>query len=333
MSRWLKIGAIAGAVLVAGTLVLGGATLAFARGVMRGGPAGFGGPGSAWAQGAGHRGGPGGFFGPQMFGGPLGAEGRGGPGHGRGVHGEVTAIDDSTLTVTNRDGDVITVTVSADSRVMLAESQSEGSLEDIDVGANVGVGGRPDDEGVVAARFIVVLPAGDMAGGRVTAVEDEIIDVEDPRTGDAATIVTNAETEFRLGREGEGSLSDVTADKFVMAFGETQENGSLAARLVMVANPGKFGPGGRDGQRGPGPHRGMAAGEVTDISETTFTVDTFWADDEITVQTDVNTQYRNRSGDELSLAEIEVGGMVFVKGQPVDDAQNTILAEVIGIKQ
>lgn len=329
MTKWLKIAGITGAVLLVGALILGGATLAFARGAFHGGVpfagrGGFDAPGGDWHMDAGRRGGPDGFMEIPGF------EGRGGPGHRGGPGGEVTAIDGKTLTVTTPASTTLTVVVSDTTRIMLAETQSEGTLTDISVGASIGVRGRPDADGVVQAVDIVVLPAGDRAGGRVTAVNGQTISVENPRSGDTATIVTNDETTFRLGRDGEGSLVDVTADRFVMAYGSTQADGSLAARLVMLADAGKPAP---PGPGRPGPRQGAAAGEVTGIDGSTFTVDTFWGETDTIVQTDDTTQYRNRSGDELTFADIKVGGMVFVKGRPVDGAENTIQAEIIGIKQ
>ena len=65
MNKWLKIGGVVSAILIVGALVLGGTTLAFARGAMRSGPSFFerggpGGPGNEWFKDGDRRGGPGG---------------------------------------------------------------------------------------------------------------------------------------------------------------------------------------------------------------------------------------------------------------------------------
>lgn len=315
MSKWMKIGIIAAAVVLTGVIALGTAgAVALAQtgiGFERGGPADF-----FRGEGAG----------------PLGH--RGGP--GRGVGGQVTAIDGETLTVEDRNGETVTVNVTEDTRVMLTETQSEGSLSDISVGSNIGVRGQRNDDGTVEAVDVVVMPAGDMAGGRVTAVEDNVITVED-RDGETTRIVTGEETTFRVNRDEAGALEDVTVGMGIGAFGETQDDGSLAARLVMVGPPGKDGgphpngPDRRGGERGP--REGDAAGEVTAIDGSSFTLDSFFDDTTVTVQTDENTTYRTRSGDDLSFDDIEVGNMVMVRGQPVAGEENTIRAEVIGIKQ
>lgn len=84
--------------------------------------------------------------------------------------------------------------------------------------------------------------------------------------------------------------------------------------------------------RGGMGHRGGVGGEVTGIDGSTFTVDAIRGNAGTTVQTDSTTRYVARNGDELSLDDIKVGGIVFVKGRPADGAADTIQAEVIGIK-
>lgn len=248
-------------------------------------------------------------------------KGPGRPGHHRGAHGKVTAIGEDSLTLENRDGESVTVNVSEDTRVMIAETQSEGSLSDIEVGDNVGVRGRRNEDGSVEARGIIVLPAGDIAGGRVTEVDGATISVENPKDG-AATIVTNNETQFRVGKDGDGSLADVVADKLVMAFGETQDDGSLLARIVVIHERGP----------GHGPREGFRAGEVTSVEGTTFKIDPFRGDNKVTVRTDDSTEYRSRDDEEVSFEDIQVGRKVMVKGEPVEGQENTIQAEVVGIK-
>ncbi len=278
-------------------------------------------------------------FGERSFG-PAGFEGRGFEGEGphrggpRGpkrLGGEVTAIDseDGTLTVDTRRGDSVTVTVTDETRVMVAETQSEGSLEEINVGDNIGVRGRPAEaSGPVEARGILLLPAGDMAGGRVTGIDGETITVEHPREDGPTTIVTDGETRFMLGRDGgEGSLADVSEDKGVMAFGDTQDDGSLAANVVFVHDgPPHGGP-------GHGPRKGRVGGEVTGVEGSSFTIEPFRGEaDSLTILTDGETEYRTRSEAEVTFEDIAEGGHVMVKGQPVEGQENTIQAEMVGIK-
>lgn len=223
------IGAALGIALVAGVSV------AFAQSSFQEGRHFGNAEGSAFFQQAGEEG-------------PCG--GRRGPGAG----GEVTAVSDSSLTLTTPKGDSVTVNVSEDTVVRLVESQSDGSLSDIKVGSHVMVRGQRNDDGSVEAKAIMVAPEGDMAGGRVTAVDGSTITVQG-RDGETATILTDDSTIFRLGPGGEtGSITDVTTETGVHAFGDLQEDGSLKARLVFV---GRGGPG-HEGGKGPRPGNGPA---------------------------------------------------------------------------
>jgi hypothetical protein len=257
---------------------------------------------------------------------------RKGPGFGKGTGGEVTAIDGSSLTVQTRDDATVTVTTTNSTTVMLAETRSEGSLGDIQVGDKIGVQGQKNDDGTVNAQNIVILPRGDVAGGKVTAVDGATITVDNPKDG-TTTIVTNSDTQFKVGPDGEGSLADITTDNFVMALGEKQDDGSLVARQVMIGKPGMRG--GPDGHpHGPG-HGGppSQAGQVSAVDGTSFTVNTFWEEETITVLTDENTEYRTGSGESVSFEDITVGAKVMVKGQLVEGAENIVQAEVVGIKK
>lgn len=303
MNKWLKIVGTFGIVTIVTAILVSAVAFAQGNGNFRDGPS-FG-SGRGFNE-------PGEFL-------------QRGPGGRRGLGGQVTAVGESSLTIENRNGDSVTVNVGDETRVMIAETQSEGSLSDIEVGDNVHIRGRRNDDGSVEARGIIVLPDGDIAGGRVTAVEGATISVENPKDGEA-TIVTTGETQFRLGKEDGGSLADVTEDKFVLAFGETQENGSLLARIVVIheGRPGK-GP-------GQGPRHGGRAGEVTGVEGKTFTIDPFRGNEEVTVLTDDSTEYRTRGDEEVTFEDIQVGRKVMVKGQPVEGQENTIQAEVVGIK-
>jgi hypothetical protein len=206
---------------------------------------------------------------------------------------------------------------------MLVESQSEGSLSDITVGRNIGVRGQRNDDGSVNAQGIIVAPAGERAGGRVTAVDGGTITVED-RDGLVTTITTGDETTFRLGRTETGSIADVTVDTVVMAFGPAQGDNTLAARLVFVNEAGR-------GQRGPG-HGPGAAGEVIAVDGSSFSLAPILGQADLTIQTNDETEYRSRSGQAVSLADIQAGKIVMVIGRPVEGQENTILARLIGIK-
>jgi len=86
---------------------------------------------------------------------------RGGPGEdsgggGRGVGGAIESIEGNTLTVTTPRGPV-TVTTGGDTTV---RKIVDGSLEDLEKGAQIRVTGQRDEEGIVKATSITLIPEG-----------------------------------------------------------------------------------------------------------------------------------------------------------------------------
>jgi len=184
--------------------------------------------------------------------GPGSPDGRGGPRHGRGhgLGGEVTAVSDSGITIVTLRDDTFDVNVTDETEIHLIATQEDGTLDDIAVGDHVQVKGHPNEEDVVDAKVIAVEPEGEKVGGRVTLVENNSITVEN-RDG-AATILVDADTEIRIGKEA-GSLDDITEGMDVAAYGEIQDNGSLAADLILVKDKSDCGPGGPPPGQGDGP--------------------------------------------------------------------------------
>ncbi|HMQ56448.1 MAG TPA: DUF5666 domain-containing protein [Anaerolineae bacterium] len=252
--HWIKIGSILGAVIllcglgaVLAVLMLG--SLAF--GAWQWGGSRFEGPGrQAIVLGQGGRGGPDGmrqdrFTDPSLlrddqrgeFGRPdfatrhfFAADAH----SGKGLTGAVIDLEANSFTVEITGGDELTVNVTDDTRVWLVESESEGDFSDLSTGSTVVVLGRTSDE-TIDARGLVVMPAGERGGGRVTAIDGDKITVED--LNGAVTLVTTDETEFRSGKS-EASLTDLEPGEFVIAFGDKQKDGTLEARLVFVGQHG-----------------------------------------------------------------------------------------------
>ena len=99
----------------------------------------------------------------QGGGGRQGFEGglRGGPGDdagggGRGVGGAIASMEGNTLTVATPRGPV-TVTTGEDTAV---RKIVDGSLEDLEKGAQIRVTGQRDEEGIVKATSITLIPEG-----------------------------------------------------------------------------------------------------------------------------------------------------------------------------
>jgi hypothetical protein len=236
----------------------------------------------------------------------------------RGIRGEVTAVNENSLTLATRNGNTITVNVTANTVIRLFPSGEEGSLVDIKIGNFAGVRGQRSGDNVVEARLILVLPKDpkDMARarGKVTGIEDNIITVENPQG--SRQITTTPETVFRVGQEKAG-LEDIKVGNRLLALGAEADDGSFIAQLVIVP------PGAQHR-----PHR--LRGEITGISGTSFTLSARRG--EFTVLTDDATQYLTRGDQEVSFDDLEVGSRVVVIGKPVEGQEKTIQAKLVGIR-
>ena len=89
-------------------------------------------------------------------GGPGEDSGGGGRRGGRGIGGAIESIEGNTLTVTTPRGPV-TVTTGGDTTV---RKIVDGSLEDLEQGAQIRVTGQRDEEGIVKATSITLIPEG-----------------------------------------------------------------------------------------------------------------------------------------------------------------------------
>ena len=185
-------------------------------------------------------------------GGPGGPGGRGGPGE-RGGHGgptgAVTAVSDTSVSMTDQQQQLVTATLSANTTVVQFTTQVTGTLSDIKVGANIQVDGRPTGTGALDAQRVTILPSGERGGGPVSAVDGSSISVDARQT--VMTITTSSGTEFYVNGKL-GTIADVTAGKFVDAFGAKQSDGSLAATTVVIND--------RPARPQGGPGRGNAQG-------------------------------------------------------------------------
>ena len=228
----------------------------------------------------------------------------------RALRGEVTAVHETGLSLLTRNKKSVEVNVHSGTKIWLVETQSQGSLADIHVGDNVRVEGCRCGETSIGASRIQVGPEGDEIHGRVTAVESATIQLGSPEG--TATVHTDGDTKFRLGREASG-LEDVTEGTLLAAFGQTQSDGSLNAALVIVqSNPPKT------------PVRNVC-GEVTAVSASGLTMSVRRRSDAdvtpVSVQVNVTGElevWLVESGSQGSLADIEVGDQVVVRGTRAD---------------
>jgi hypothetical protein len=224
-----------------------------------------------------------------------------------GLRGVVTAVHDSGLTMLVRGEKSVEVNVHSGTKIWLVETQSQGSLVDIEVGDHLLVQGCRCGDASIGAQRIIVGPDGDEVRGKVTGIEGTTIQLE-TRDGQV-TVRTDANTVFRVGRE-EGSLENVTVGVGLVAFGQMQADGSLDADLVLIQ------------ARAPRPRARNVRGEVTAVSSTGLTLrvqrkgpdapaDPLSLEVQVTENTKVWLVETQSQG---SLADVEVGDKVAARG-------------------
>ncbi len=247
-----------------------------------------------------------------------GLEGVGGH-PGRGVGGEVTAVDGANIQVENPRGEATIVT---DDNTEFVVNGETGSLADIEVGMFVLAKGERNDDGTFSATHVFASDEapqrpddgqggrpGRGVGGEVIAIDGANIQVENPRG--EATIVTDDNTEFVVNGEA-GSLADIEVGMFVGAKGERNDAGTFSATHVFASDEAPQRPDDGQGRR---PGRGVG-GEVIAIDGANIQVEN--PRGEATIVTDDNTEFVV-NGEAGSLADIEVGMFVLAKGEKNDD--------------
>ncbi len=174
-----------------------------------------------------------------------------GPPPGNGLTGEVTEKTADSLTLRTSAGNTVVVNVDQDTGIRLSLGRSEGVWSDVEVGAQVRVDGRSDRDGVMTAWDIWVVSDGKAEADEAAPAHGALASSKD-RSGDTTTIVIGDDTKVTVDGKP-GSASDVKSHKFVLAFGETQSDGSVAASWAVVSDR-------REGVVSPPPPGGNRSG-------------------------------------------------------------------------
>lgn len=237
-----------------------------------------------------------------------------------GVRGEITAIDGITLTVVAARGEVVVVT--DEHTLFRVIGDEDPALDDLAVGDTVLTRGMRQEDGSMLAAFVARQPAGDVAGGRVTAVTDDSLTLAS-RDGETVTVTVNPDTIVALPRrdltwdEGDPSGQDVVREGMpLLAFGPATGDGLEAHTLIPR-------------RRGHRPPRPGVTGEITGIDGDTFTVSTPH-DVELAVVTDADTRFRVPGVEEPDLTDFAVGDAVVVRGHRTEDGD--VLARMVVIR-
>lgn len=213
------------------------------------------------------------------------------------VTGEVTAIDGAVITIQQGQRPAVTVLTDAETRF---HSRINGALtlSDINTGDHVTARGRWQN-GQLLARDVLLLP--DRLGGRVTAINGTTIALV-KIDGTAASVATNAQTQFRSPDKPNATLADVKVGDGVEAVGELTGD-TLTAVQVNFRTPRL--------QTGP-----IALGAVESVSDTGFILNVGFGET-LTVNTTGNTLIvrRGENGPEqITLSDLTSGDRVMVIG-------------------
>ena len=209
---------------------------------------------------------------------PMGAPGIGGPG---GAGGTVTAIDGSTITVENqgRDGTTTTLTVETDDDTTVSTTL-EGSIDDLAVGDTIVAFGETSDDEFVASSINEGMGA---IGGPVFQ-------------GNGTPGADGQPPVFIDGAAPDGSIP---------APPDAPTSGQLG------------GPDGGPGGRAGGPMAGqLVTGTITEIGDSTITVET---NDGVETVINVDDDTTITVAVDKELSDIDVGSTIRVSGDNTDD--------------
>jgi hypothetical protein len=259
----------------------------------------------------------------------------------RGPAGEVTSIHKDSLILLTFDKKELVVNCSPEIMVHLVESQSEGSLRDIQVGDKVAVHGQLNKDGTFQAQVIMLLPEdtelrgppplagqegkyplGDPSGkggegglgGEVTVISRESLTLITPG-GQELLVRVNGQTVIHIVESGaKGALRDIQIGNRVQVHGHAEEKGVIQAREIVVLPEGE-----------------QFAGRVTAVAGKAITIESL--EGRVTILVDKDTQFRvgkkadNGSPIQGSLEDVSKGKFVIAFGEL--RADGSLLAKLV----
>ncbi len=234
---------------------------------------------------------------------------------------QVTAVDANAFTVTTPNGKTATVQVDEQTTYRLAGG-GEASFADIQVGRWVtGRFERTDQEGVLLARVVVILPEdfdpGKWKGarrykGKVVEAGNDTLTIA-TRDGQTLTFAVTAETKFRSRDGSVNGLADLQPNMPVIVIARQQEDGSLTALGIGAGKPG--GHANR-------PSRYM--GKITAVGDNSLTIETRDGQT-LTFAVTAETKFRSRDGSVNGLADLQPNMPVIVIARQQEDGSLTAL--------
>ncbi len=232
------------------------------------------------------------------------------------LKGKVTAIEDTSLTVDTRRGEVTVLT--DDTTRFRIPNVEDPSLEDLNVGATVLVLGLWNEDGSILARIVGRLPERRPWGrliGQIAAIEDTSLTLE-LRSGDQIDVLTDENTRFLVPGVTDATIDDLNVGDTVAAQGPRPKDGQIpyAAAVAVLRDP-------------EGRPAGVM-GRISEIAGTTLTLE-LRSGEEAQLVTDENTQFFVRGVEEASIHDLKVGNII--GAQVVEREDGSLYASAIKV--
>lgn len=230
--------------------------------------------------------------------GPRGWFRRGGFGHGGfGRSLNVTGVNGNTITATGRDGQTVTVQVSA--TTAYTEGEASASLSDIHTGSIIAVQGsyaNTSGTSINATGITIVLS---IEVGVVTNVNGSTLTL----TGfDGATHTVNVTSSTRYLKAGQSAaLTDVSSGTAIAVEGTHNADGSLTALRVTIQMP-------------------RLGGQVTAVNGSSYTV-AGRSGTSFTITTNSSTTFVNPGGTVATAATVKMGAYIMAEGSLSSDGK------------
>jgi hypothetical protein len=231
------------------------------------------------------------------------------------LRGLVTAVEDTTLTVRTRRGEIA---VLADEQTLFrVPGVEDPTIADVQAGQVVLVLGRPEGDESFRAAAVTVVPRGVVVRrhtvhGKVTAVGERTLTVDTPRGEQFVFVDEN--TRLRMPGVEDPDFADITPGTWIVAVGSRNEDGSLQARLIVAISERL--------------QRHSLRGRVTAVEGSVLTIEARRG--QVQVLTDEKTRYWVALGmEQISLEDIAVGDKVIAFGRRTEDGDALAVAIIV----
>ena len=185
---------------------------------------------------------------------------------GNNVHGKVTAVSGTDITIQDEQGQTWKVQTGPNTRIR--KDREEAKFSEIHVGDTIMAMGNLDEQTRSLGAMFVVVPTAEQVAqmekmratfgktwtaGRITAIKDLTITIERPDKV-TQTVTVDENTSFHKGARGQATditFPDIRVGEMLRADGSAQGNNFLATSVVVMEprqpGQGRYGSGGQGG--------------------------------------------------------------------------------------